>query len=135
MIAGAMDWAFKVPDGQELLNLGLMDNITPKYVAEVIGVFLAEIAYLNHFDDMKDCATGSADTIASAKTMIDKITAGDEMAAFSSGIQVAMSLAVDLGECKSASAETMQLGEWLVSKAGSKQAMVDAASANAMLHS
>ena len=29
----------------------------------------------------------------------------------------------------------MQLGAWLIAKAGSKQAMVDAASANAMKHS
>ena len=51
------------------------------------------------------------------------------------GVKVAIAMGKSLNECKGAApADIIALNKWFMSKAGSKQAMVDAASANSHTH-
>ena len=118
----------------QLMNLGLMDAITPKYVAELVAVFLGELAYLNRFDGVEDCLVASRDDVSAIKNVIHQIKDGDEFGAFSSGVAIAASLGADLKNCKTGGHQAVELGSWLIATAGSKQALVDAASANTKNH-
>ena len=55
--------------------------------------------------------------------------------AFTHVVETAMHIASAVQECPEAASEGKSIGYWLMRRAGSKQLMVDSATANAMEHS
>ena len=116
-----------------------MDKLpfTPEYLLEVIGTFYGELVYLNRLSSLTNCAIDSRDTVTGFTDLFKKITEGagmDEM--MDDGISIGYSIIKALNDCDGAAfADLQALNQWFVSRAGSKQAMVDAASANSRLHS
>ena len=66
---------------------------------------------------------------------ITAMTNGQEHLAFIEGIRAMNSIKEEIRNCKGAPADIIALANWFERVAGSKQAMVDTASANALKHS
>ena len=107
------------------------------YIVELLASFYGELVYLNRLNSLTGCAVDSRETIGNVSKLFDDINAGAGMETYASdGMQIGFSVLQTVGDCQGASwAEVSALNTWFVTKAGSKQAMVDAATANVMLHS
>ena len=66
---------------------------------------------------------------------ITAMTNGQEHLAFIEGIRAMNSIKEEIRNCKGAPADIIALANWFERVAGSKQAMVDTASTNALKHS
>ena len=115
---------------------GIMDKFTPKYAVTMVGAFLAELVYLNRLNGLTECAVGGPETFKLMKETITDIQNGNELAAFTSGIAAMNSLKAEISQCKDGAPHDIKaLASWFERVAGSKQAMVDTASAQALVHS
>ena len=119
-------------EDSQMLDLAGAD--TAVYVAEMVGVFIGELVYLNRLDSITDCAVGAPEVVQGVQDVIELIMNGQEIAAMSKASTVAVIVSNEIKTCKGSASEVMALGQWFVDVAGSKQKMVDAATANAFLH-
>ena len=108
-----------------------------EYVVELLASFYGELVYLNRLNSLTGCAVDSRETIGTVAHLFEDINAGAGWETYASdGMEIGVSVLQTLGNCQEATwAEVSALNSWFVAKAGSKQAMVDAATANTMLHS
>ena len=124
-----------IPSTAAVLNLS-DGGPTPKYAAEVIGVYFAELSYLNRLSGIDSCVLDGKATVSAVMNVFDDIKLGKEIKAIEDGIVAAMTVKSALHECVSeAPQDIMALASWLMRTSSSKQALVDAASANTHLHS
>ena len=115
---------------------GLPAGFTPKYAVSMVGAFIAELVYLNRLSGLTQCAVGGPETYELMKEAITDMQNGQELAAFTSGIAAMNALKAEISQCKDGAPEDIKaLASWFERVAGSKQAMVDTASAQALVHS
>ena len=119
-------------EDSQMLDLEGAD--TAVYMAEMIASFMAELVYLNRLDSIEDCALGVPEVVQGVQEVVQLIMSGQEIAAMSKASTVAVIVSNEIKTCKGSTSEVMALGQWFVDVAGSKQKMVDAATANAFLH-
>ena len=132
-ITEAVTEPFLVLEGEEN---GITDGFTPKYAVEMVGAFLAELVYLNRLNALTSCAVGGPETFELIKKAITEMESGQELAAFTTGIAAMNALKAEISQCKDvAPADIKALVSWFERVAGSKQAMVDSASAQSLVHS
>ena len=124
-----------IPTEGAMLNLS-MGQPTAKYAAELIGVYFAEISYLNRLSGIDNCVLDGESTVSAVMNVFDDIREGKEIKAMEDGIIAAMTVKSALHECTSEAPQDVKaLASWLMRTSSSKQALVDAASANTHLHS
>ena len=100
--------------------LNLVGTDTVVYLAEMIGVFMGELVYLNRLSSIEDCALGAPPVLEGAKEVVDLILAGDEIKAISKATTVAALMSNEVKTCKGSPEEIMALSRWFMDKAGSK---------------
>ena len=106
-----------------------------KYVATALPSFFKEVIYLNRLTSLSGCAIDSKSVVDGAIEVVNDMMAGDEIAAFESALKVAHEMADTIKTCKGVPEDVSALERWFATKFSSKQALVDAASANAHAHS
>ena len=114
---------------------GLLSVLTPEYVITMLETFLAELVYLNRLDSLDECVVGGPKVVNLVTEAINSMAKGDEHNAFEDVVKSAVAISQEIKSCKSAPADIKALATWFITKAGSKQALVDNASANSLKHS
>ena len=108
---------------------------TAAYIAEVISVFMGETVYLNRLMGIQNCAVNGEATVNAVLKTFNHIMEGKEMEAIGDAIEAAAIVRQELEYCrKDAPEDIAMLIQWMEDKMGSRQALVDAASANTHLH-
>ncbi len=92
----------------------------------MIGAFFDELIYLNRLDALKECQLDTMEIARSIGPIVDEIKSGNEAAAFQKGVEAAITMSNAVKACKAAPAEAKLLGEWFITKCGSKDAVVEA---------
>ena len=85
---------------------------TPQYAAEVIAVFLGELAYQNRFNNISQCAVNSKKVLDAVQDVFQKMMSGQEMDAMESGFKAARLIGNELESCEAAPAEVKLLAKW-----------------------
>ena len=101
----------------------------------MVAAFFAELVYLNRLEGLTHCALDTYHIAKDVQAIVHDIQIGDEGSAFDKAINAALVMADAVKMCREAPDEAKALSHWFVEKAGTKQRLVDAASANTLVHS
>lgn len=117
----------------EETNEGL--PFTPKYAAEVLTVFMAELVYLNRLQNVEHCIVNTTAIYGNFMDLLSDALTGHYEKSIMDAAKLATDISASLHDCETAGKyDAVALAHWFENKMGSKQLMVDAVSANAHLH-
>ena len=104
------------------------------YFAELITVLNSELVYLNRLDRMRDCVIDTTETVEHVVKIAEALKNDDEFLALEEAAKAAHALSGAVLQCTQAEEEALALSNWYTTRAGTKDAMIEYASANTHLH-